>query len=209
MINAPHLMLVQAEALSNATMSAVCQLHMTGTMSTLFPAFAVTKDTCGPVVPLNALNTASASTTGMIGSKSSAVFALPMNQVTSKLCNKMLHDLGPQNLPENWQGKTGTRDRDQGFANNRSLTSAELTARQEELIAHQKNLERQMKSLPRFIGIKEARDSLTLNQHRDEILDLVSNNKVSILVSGTGSGKNFTVQNERLRVRTLSNLMCH
>jgi ATP-dependent RNA helicase DHX36 len=105
------------------------------------------------------------------------------------LTQQIIHDLGPQATPAEWDPYVQTRDRSRQHPNRLLLNSQQVVARNQELADHRKNLDKSMRTIRKFVEMKEKLEQLTINQYRGEILNLVSNNECSMLVAGTASGK--------------------
>jgi HrpA-like RNA helicase len=105
------------------------------------------------------------------------------------LVEQAVRNLGPQAVLVKWDSTVLVQERFHHSSNRLCLTPAETEARNEELAKHRKSLAHSMKTIRRFVDLKKKREELTINQHKSEIIDLVSTNDHCILVSGTGSGK--------------------
>jgi ATP-dependent RNA helicase DHX36 len=117
--------------------------------------------------------------------------ALPhkIDSNTLALVQQIIHDLGPQVVSEVWDANVKARDRAHQYPNRLLLSPQQIDARNKELADHQKSLDNSMRTIRKFVNMKKKVEELTINQHRSEILNLISNNECSILVAGTGSGK--------------------
>jgi late competence protein required for DNA uptake (superfamily II DNA/RNA helicase) len=70
-----------------------------------------------------------------------------------------------------------------------SLSTDDIVARNEELQAHAKRVEKSMENTRVGVEIKKTKAEMTINQDRNRILQLIKRNAVVVIAAATGSGK--------------------